>query len=103
MTPPEENMGTMPENYPDTVIDKVGYSAHVLVNDLRDIGVAIQRLNRLDRLLYVTEKGGAELPGIILNNELRLALEPLLRLRADINEIVDWLLPIYRETKQKTK
>ena len=102
MTTPEENMGTMPKNYPDTIADKVSYSEYVLTHNLQYIGKAIDRLSRLSRLLLVAERHENGLPDIITNNELRMALEPLLRVQSDITEIVDWLLPIYRETKQKT-
>ena len=47
--------------------------------------------------------GTNKLPDIITHNELRMALEPLMRVRADVNEIVDWLLPIYHETKPENE
>ena len=87
------------DNYPETVSEKVGYSEYVLTHNLGNIGKAINRLGRLSRLLLVSEKHENGLPDIITNNELRMALEPLLRVQSDVNEIVDWLLPIYRETK----
>ena len=91
------------DNYPETIADKVSYSEYVLTHNLQYIGKAIDRLSRLSRLLLVAERHENGLPDIITNNELRMALEPLLRVREDINEIVDWLLPIYRETKPEDK
>ena len=90
------------DNYPDTVADKVGYSEYVLTHNLGNIGKAIDRLNRLGRLLLVADKSGG-LPDIITNNELRMALEPLLLVREDVNEIADYLLEVYRETKPEDK
>ena len=90
------------DNYPETIADKVSYSEYVLTHNLQYIGKAIDRLSRLSRLFLVADKSGG-LPDIITNNELRMALEPLLRVQSDVNEIVDWLLPIYRETKPEDK
>ena len=96
----EEDTGE--DNYPETITDKVSYSEYVLTHNLQYIGKAIDRLSRLSRLLLVADKSGG-LPDIITNNELRMALEPLLRVREDINEITDYLLESYRETKPKDK
>jgi hypothetical protein len=86
------------ENYPETIIDKVGYAEYVLTHDLEYIGKAINRLSRLSRLLLVADKSGG-LPPIITHNELRMALEHLLRVRGGINEISDMLMEVYEETK----
>ena len=90
------------DNYPETIADKVSYSEYVLTHNLQYIGKAIDRLSRLSRLFLVADKSGG-LPDIITNNELRMALEPLLRVREDINEITDYLLESYRETKPEDK
>lgn len=89
-------------NYPETISEKVGYAEYVLTHNLSNIGKALNRLSRLSRLLLVSEKSGG-LPDIITNNELRMALEPLLRAREDINEITGYLLESHRETKPKDK
>ena len=90
------------DNYPETITDKVSYSECVLTHNLQYIGKAIDRLSRLSRLFLVADKSGG-LPDIITNNELRMALEPLLRVREDVNEITDYLLESYRETKPEDK
>lgn len=90
------------DNYPETITDKVSYSEYVLTHNLQYIGKAIDRLSRLSRLFLVADKSGG-LPDIITNNELRMALEPLLRVREDVNEITDYLLESYRETKPEDK
>lgn len=60
------------------------------------------RLSRLQGLLRVTEKDGENcLPNIITNNELRMALEPLMRVYGGVKEITEMLLPIYHDTKRK--
>lgn len=89
------------DNFPDTIIEKVGYAEYVLVNDLQYIGSSINRLSRLHRLLVIAEKDGeSKLPDIITNNELRMALEPLMRVNGGITEITEMLLEVYRDTKQ---
>ena len=88
------------DNYPETIAEKVSYSEYVLTHNLSNIGKALNRLSRLNRLLLVSEKHENGLPDIITNNELRMALEPLLRLRGDIVEITDILTEVYCETKQ---
>ena len=90
------------DNYPETIADKVSYSEYVLTHNLQYIGKAIDRLSRLSRLFLVADKSGG-LPDIITNNELRMALEPLLMVREDVNEITDYLLESYRETKPEDK
>ena len=90
------------DNYPETITDKVDYAEYVLTHSLEYIGKAIYRLSRLSRLFLVAGKSGG-LPDIITNNELRMALEPLLRVREDVNEITDYLLESYRETKPEDK
>ena len=84
------------DNYPETVVDKVGYSEYVLTHTLQYIGKAIHRLCRLHHLLKLPE-----LPDIITNNELRMALEPLLQVENDVKDIAEMLMEIYRETKPK--
>ena len=90
------------DNYPETITDKVSYSEYVLTHNLQYIGKAIDRLSRLSRLFLVADKSGG-LPDIITNNELRMALEPLMMVREDVNEITDYLLESYRETKPEDK
>ena len=91
------------DNYPETIADKVGYAECVLIHSLEYIGKALHRLGRLNRLLLVAGEHDGGLPDIITNNELRMALEPLLRVREDINEITDYLLESYRETQPEDK
>lgn len=92
------------DNYPETIADKVGYAEYVLTHNLEYIGKTLNRLSRLSRLLIVAAKGGENtLPPIITHNELRMALEPLLRVECDIKEIAKMLMGAYRETKQDGK
>lgn len=89
------------DNYPETIADKVGYAEYVLTHNLEYIGKTLDRLSRLSRLLIVAAKGGENtLPPIITHNELRMALEPLLRVECDIKEIAKMLTEIYKETKE---
>lgn len=94
----------MPDNFPDTPVEKVGYAEHVLTLTLSNIGPALQRLGRLHRLLIIGErKEGEKLPDIITHNELRMALEKLLVVKEDVNEISDMLVEIFKATKPSAK
>ena len=100
----EPNIDEPDDNYPETTIEKVGYSECVIVHMLENIAPAIQRISRLHRLLTLEEKDPAnKLPEIILNNELRIALKPLLQVENDIKDIMEMLMPIYRATKPAAK
>jgi hypothetical protein len=50
--------------------------------------------------LSVSEKDGKnELPDIITNNELRMALVPLMRIKSDVGEVAGMLSGLYRDTE----
>jgi hypothetical protein len=88
------------DNYPETYAEKAGYAEYALTHTLQDISAALWRLSRLDRLLFAAEKDGENtLPDIITNNEVRMALTPLLRVENDVSEITEMLAEIYYETK----
>ena len=90
------------DNYSETYAEKAGYAECALTHTLQDISAALWRLSRLDRLLFAAEKDGENtLPDIITNNEVRMALTPLLRVENDVSEIVSMLTEIYIDTKQK--
>ena len=89
------------DNLPQTYAEKAGYAEYALTHTLQDISAALWRLSRLDRLLFASEKDGENtLPEIITNNEVRMALTPLLRVENDVSEITEMLAEIYIETKQ---
>ena len=87
------------DNYPETITDKVGYAEYVLTHSLEYIGKALHRLGRLNRLLLVAGKHDGGLPDIITNNELRMALQPLMQVENDIKDITEMLIEICRATK----
>ena len=88
------------DNLPQTYAEKAGYAEYALTHTLQDISAALWRLSRLDRLLFASEKDGEHtLPDIITNNEVRMALTPLLRVENDVSEITEMLAEIYYETK----
>ena len=89
------------DNYPETIAEKVSYAEYVLTHNLSNVGKALNRLSRLSRLLLVSEKHENGLPDVITNNELRMALEPLLIVCEDIVEITNILAQVYHETKPK--
>ena len=84
------------DNYPETDLEKVGYSEYVLTHSLQYFGKAIHRLSHLHHLLALPE-----LPEIIKQNELRMALEPLLQVENDVKDITEMLTPIYKAMKPK--
>ena len=89
------------DNYPETYAEKAGYAEYALTRTLQDISAALWRLSRLNRLLFASEKDGENtLPDIITNNEVRMALQPILRIENDVSEIAEMLTEIYIETKQ---
>lgn len=91
-----ESGDEMPDdNYPDTDREKVGYSEYVLTHTLQYIGKAIHRLSRLHNLMALPE-----LPDIIKQNELRMALEPLLQVENDVKDIAEMLTEVYKATKE---
>lgn len=92
------------DSYPETIAEKVSYAEYVVIHALQDISPALQRLTRLHRLLIVSERGGENtLPDIITNNEVRMALKPLLRIEQDVREITEMLVEIYKDTKPEDK
>ena len=95
----EEQSEEEPNDYPKTYVEKVGYAEFVITHTLQDISSTIWRLSRLSRLLLVSEKDGENtLPDIITNNELRMALKPLLLVENDISEITKMLAELYIAT-----
>ena len=91
-----ESGDEMPDdNYPDTDREKVGYSEYVLTHTLQYIGKAIHRLSRLHNLMALPD-----LPDIIKQNELRMALEPLLQVENDVKDIAEMLTAVYKATKE---
>ena len=88
------------DNYPETTTEKVCYAEYVMTHSLQNIGATIHRLSRLHSLLMAAEKSGeSKLPDIITNNELRMALKPLLQVENDIRDVAEMLTEVYRETK----
>ena len=87
------------DNYPETT-DKVRHAEYVMTYDLQYIGTVIHRLSLLHNLLMAAERTeGGKLPDIFTNNELRLALKPLLIVENDIKDIAEMLTEVYKATK----
>lgn len=90
--PQDENEG-LPDNYPDTDTDKIGYAAYVVTKSLEYISPALQRLYRCEALCKLNP------PNIITNNESRMALEHLIRVKRDIDDAYNEVLTVYKRTK----
>ena len=88
------------DNFPETVIEKVGYAEYVMTHSLEYIGKTLHRLSRLYNLLTIQQKDGkSTLPDIITHNELRMALTPLLQVENDIKDITEMLKGVFEDTK----
>lgn len=83
----------LPDNYPDTDADKIGYAAYVVTKSLEYISPALQRLYRCEALCKLNP------PNIITNNESRMALEHLIRAKRDIDDAYNEVLTVYKRTK----
>ena len=88
------------DTFPETYAEKACYADCIITGTLQNISTALWRLSRLSRLLTVSEKDGKNtLPDVITNNEVRMALSPLLHVENDVSEITQMLAEIYNETK----
>lgn len=84
--------GDMPDNYPDTDAEKIGYAAYALTKTLEHISPALQRLYRMEALC----KLGA--PPIIAYNEARIALKHLRKVKLDVDAAYNETLTVYKRS-----
>ena len=114
MKSPEERLldeifpdGDMPENFPETPLDKAGYAEYVVLESLKDMSSALIRMSRLHSLLQVAEKDGKnELPDIILRNECAMVLKHLKDVRHGLYDAYTEILSLVDgcgEAKEATK
>jgi len=89
----ETDTDKLPDNFPDTDAEKIGYAAYVLTKSLERIGNAIHRLYRCEALCKINP------PNIITHNEARMALEHLVRVKGDIYEAYNETLTVFERTK----
>ena len=90
-----------PDNYPETYYEKAGYAECCLQNSLEYLSPALRRLSRLRGLILVSAKDGiSTLPDIITNNECLMVLEPLARVKRDVDDAFTELKFIYQSTKE---
>lgn len=91
----------MPDNYPDTYLDKSDYALHCMHKSLESISPALGRISRLCGLLRVSEKDGKnKLPDIITHNESRIALRHLTMVKCDVDEAFQEIFSIFENTKE---
>ena len=91
----------MPDNYPDTYLDKADYALFCLHKSLKSISPALERISRLCGLLRVSEKDGKNtLPDIITHNESRMALRHLSMVKRDVDDAYQEILSIFENTKE---
>ena len=97
----EVPLDEMPDNYPDTYLDKADYALFCLHKSLKSISPALGRISRLCGLLRVGEKDGKNtLPDIITHNEIRMALRHLTMVKCDVDEAYQEILSIFENTKE---
>jgi len=96
----EDGDDAMPDNYPDTYLEKADYAEYCMIKLLEYVSPALRRVGRLRAMLKAGQEGGEnKLPDIITCNETRMALEPLARVKGDVDDAFGELLKIYNETK----
>lgn len=94
---PQDENGELPDNYPDTNADKIGYALYTLTKSLESISPAIIRLNILESSVKVG------CPDIIINNEAKMALRHLLKIKCDVNDVIDEVITVFDRTKIDSK
>lgn len=82
----------LPDNYPDTDTEKIGYAAYVVTKSLEYISPALQQLYRCEALCKITP------PDIITNNEARMAMEHLSRVKRGVDDAYNEVLAVYNRT-----
>jgi len=96
----EDGDDAMPDNYPDTYLEKADYAEYCMIKLLEYLSPALCRVSRLCAMLKAGQEGEKNtLPSIITNNETRMVLEPLARVKGDVDDAFTELLKIYNETK----
>lgn len=98
----DDDFDQLPEGWPNTHLEKVGYANHCILSILEDIPKALKRLNRFERLLRVgtspDDENKSSLPDIITRNEARMAIEALDRVHRSFHQGFDELMKIFTET-----
>ena len=84
--------GDIPDNYPDTDAEKIGYAAYALTKTLEHISPALQRLYRMEALCKL------DAPPIIAHNEARMALEHLRKVKQDMDDAYNETLLVYKRS-----
>jgi len=93
----QKGMGEMPDNFPDTNEDKIGYAAYAATKSLEYLSPALQRLYHCEAFCKL------DTPNIITNNEMRMALEYLSRVKCNIDDAYNELLTVYKRTKDSNQ
>lgn len=91
----KQDSNEIPDNYPDTNDEKINYASYVIAQSLSAFAPAITRITRLNKL------SSLKCPNVILNNETRIALEHIAKIKLDIDEVYDELNIVFERTKGK--
>ncbi|HZK19520.1 MAG TPA: hypothetical protein VFC68_02210 [Treponemataceae bacterium] len=81
------------EDYPSTDVEKISYAIYSLCSELEYIGTVIKWLMRLERLLKLQS------PPVIIHHEAKRCLEILSQIKAEIDEITEYVVDIVGENK----
>ena len=94
----------LPDNYPETYVEKAHYAQFLLHKTLESLSPALTRISRLHGLLQISQKDGKNtLPEIITNNESRMALKHLAKVKEDVNKAYCEICQINKDTKELDK
>ena len=86
----------LPENYPDSYLEKADYAEYLLQKSLSP---TLCRLSRLRSLLRTAWKDGKDgLPKLITNNESFMALTHLAKVKSDVDEAFTEIQKICQDT-----
>ena len=93
-----------PDNYPDTYLEKSHYAESAIQHSLVYVSEALKRLSRLHSLLLIGQENGVnKLPNVITNNESRMALKHLRKLKCCVCDAIYETNEIYESTKGVAK
>jgi hypothetical protein len=89
------------EDYPQSYSGKAHYAHFLLHKSLENLSPALCKLSRLRGLLQAGQKDGKDgLPRIITNNESRMVLQHLGKVKGDVNKAYCEICQIFKDTKE---
>ena len=97
----QDELDEMPDDYPETYLEKADYAMYCLHKSLKSISPALGRISRLCGFLRIGEKDGKNtLPDIITHNESCMALKHLTMVKRDVDDAYQEISSIFENTKE---